>query len=276
MKIYFAIIVLFIYSFNKTKAQSSWKLPISFEDANNAKDTIWCIWDTTATFSSSPGPYDTLLNEGPAITNHSIFNVWIYNYNGDSTKTLAQPFSTPIGFSLQVRAFNYQYPITVSWDTSLFYSPYIHQPVGYINYARIDNDYFFLANNDPPIQMYNMLLDDHALAPPFGWGSQSHFPMSFYIWGDPNINLNEISYGKQVTIQPNPFLNKFFISSSNLVKQLEVSDISGKIMLIKKFESPELLDDFEITFLSNHFGIFILTLLTDKNQLYHEKIIKIP
>jgi hypothetical protein len=31
-------------------AQPQWKFHIAYEDATGAKDTIWLIWDTTATF----------------------------------------------------------------------------------------------------------------------------------------------------------------------------------------------------------------------------------
>lgn len=44
--LFFAIPVL---SFS----QPQWKFHVAFEDATNAKDTIWFIWDTTATFEGA-------------------------------------------------------------------------------------------------------------------------------------------------------------------------------------------------------------------------------
>jgi hypothetical protein len=136
---------LFIFSLifitNLCFAQPQWKFHIAFEDAIGAKDTIWLIWDTTAHGSL---PTDTALGEGPVSFNYSNFNVWIYNWDGDSTKTRAYPYNA-ISFLLEVRAFNYQYPITIRWDTTLFYASYLPLPVGYINAAIIDNDYFFFV-----------------------------------------------------------------------------------------------------------------------------------
>lgn len=39
----FGVLITFVL-----QAQPQWIFHIAFEDATGAKDTIWCIWDTTA------------------------------------------------------------------------------------------------------------------------------------------------------------------------------------------------------------------------------------
>jgi hypothetical protein len=59
-------------------AQPQWKFHIAFEDATGAKDTIWCIWDTTATDGSLTS-VDTAFGEAGVTFDYNVFNVWIYN-----------------------------------------------------------------------------------------------------------------------------------------------------------------------------------------------------
>ena len=70
-------------------AQPQWKFHIAFEDATGAKDTIWLVYDTTA---HGTLPTDTLLGEGKVVIDYSKFNVYIFNYDNDTTKTFALPY----------------------------------------------------------------------------------------------------------------------------------------------------------------------------------------
>ncbi|MEP7265812.1 MAG: T9SS type A sorting domain-containing protein [Bacteroidota bacterium] len=252
-------------------SQSQWKFHIAFEDGSGAKDTIWCIWDTAATLNWSPGPYDTLFNEGPAITNPNVFNVWMFNNNLDSTKTVANPstyFLEPI-----VQAINYQYPIYISWDSSLFNTVGAPDDSGNVYHAKIDNDYFFGVNNDPPAQMFNMLWDDHVTAPYFAWGSQSQFPMSFFIYGQV-VDVNELNENNlRVKVYPNPFNEIISIRSNSTISKIELFDNNGRVVYSKNCTVSG--EDFHLT-LPNQIpvGIYILKLSTTTNLIYHEKIIK--
>ncbi len=250
-------------------AQPQWKFHIAFEDATGAKDTLWLIWDTTAHGNL---PIDTALGEGPAITNYNIFNVWVNNDLGDSTKTLAAPYST-YGFLALVNAFNYQYPISIRWDSSLFHAPYLPMPVGYINRATIGNDYYFGINNDPFLQAYNMLLDNQAIAPAFNWGSQTHFPMEFYVARDPSISVDE-NENNGVHIYPNPVTTEINISNSATIKEYEILSIEGK-SIFKDIESDFNKNLITISCKNLRPGIYFLKILNNKNQIHHEKIIKL-
>lgn len=54
-------------------AQPQWKFHIAFEDATGARDTIFLIWDSTATWEM-----DTLLGEIPMNFDTNIFQVYMY------------------------------------------------------------------------------------------------------------------------------------------------------------------------------------------------------
>lgn len=229
MKNQLLILWTILLTVNFSFAQPQWKFHIAFEDATGAKDTIWCIWDTAAT-DGQLNSVDTAFGEAGVTFDYNLFNVWIYNnvpfpYT-DSTKTSAIPFNG--AFSLEIRAFNYQYPITVSWDSSLFHAPGLPLPVGYVNRAVMDNDYFFLVNNDPPLQRFNMLLDNSVIAPSFWWGSQSQFPLIIGIMRDETIGINEMDMGKKtLTVYPNPandIVNVLISAQTNGDRTIELFD----------------------------------------------------
>lgn len=128
--------------------QQQWKFHVAFEDATGAKDTIWFILDTTATFYG----IDTALGEGNVNFNYNVFNVWTLTWgtypNFDTTKVVAFPYDIG-GFGSEIHAFNFELPIKISWDTSLLHASYLpSSPVGWMNHARIDNYYFFMINNN--------------------------------------------------------------------------------------------------------------------------------
>ena len=263
--------LLFYFLSNNSFAQPQWKFHIAFEDATGAKDTLWCIWDST---THGTFPTDTAFGEGAVIFDHSVFNVWIYNYDGDSTKTRVVPFAW--GFGLEVRAFNYQYPLTITWDSSLF-STIFPWPRASIDEVRIDNNYFFFVNNQLLFQAFNMLLDNHAYAPSFTWFSQSHFPMYF------NIGRHDTSYVKVEEIQtsslklfPNPADNNVTISSSDKIKKIDIFSEDGVIVFSKKFSQTEFTNEYNLSLESIQPGFYLLNVLNFKNQNYHEKIIKTP
>ena len=263
---------IILFGFFKGEAQSTWRFPIAFEDAIGAKDTVWMIWDTTATGGFSPVIVDTALGEGHFNFNYNTFNVWIYNAVGDSTKVFALPYIYYPNHGLEVRAFGYQYPITVSWDTSMFNSPILpSQPI--ISYAKIDNDYFFGVNNDPPAQMFNMLWDNHASAPAFNWGSQSQFPMKFYISSTVNVNyLNGTD--NSIKVFPNPFVNTINIEAENLINSVCLLNSSSSQVIREIVPNDYIAKISNLDRLSP--GLYIIKFLTNKNIYYYEKIIKLP
>jgi hypothetical protein len=248
---------------NFVTAQPQWKFHIAFEDATGAKDTIWLIWDTTATFG-----IDTQFNEQAQPINYSVFNVFTGNVNADTTKTQALPHPHASN-DVFVYAINYQYPIEVSWDSSLFHSPGLPLPVGYVNYARIDNDYFFFQNNLPLEHNFDMLQDNHVSAPAFTWFSQSQFPMRFYIHRDPFLTVNENSLKDAIKVFPNPANSFLHLNTDNSIRELSIINYQGVCVLTMK--PPMNNSEIEVTHLPE--GIYIIQFINNLNTYYYEKII---
>ncbi|MEI6766939.1 MAG: T9SS type A sorting domain-containing protein [Bacteroidota bacterium] len=263
------IFILCLLSTFSEAQYSQWKFHIAFEDATGAKDTIWAIWDTLATSTG----VDTIFGEGPVHMDYSKFNVFIGNPNSDTTKVSALDFLG--SHQLYVYAINYQYPITISWDSSLL-NVSLPPPVGYVNYARIQNDYFFLVNNDNFIQQFNMRLDNHVLAPPYNWGSQTQFPMEFYLIRDPSIGYNDpLLKDKYLQIFPNPFEQSINISSSDEISSIEVFSAIGEQIINKVFLNPIILHNYNLQFGDIQPGVYFIKFTNDKKQLAYEKVIKL-
>lgn len=231
-----SLITLLTISF-QLKAQPQWKFHMAFEDATGAKDTIWFIWDTTATLYG----LDTALGEKPISLDYSIFNVWTYNKVNstyDTLKTIALPYNDC--FENTLEAINYELPITITWDSSLLHADWLPPtPVGWVNYARIDNNYFFLYNNNGFAHQYDMTLSDSVTAPykgntdPWAWQDWVHFPMDIFLIQDPTLGIDKNIYEPKPIIQtfPNPFKNnttiEFYLEKKSFV-ELSVFDFQGK------------------------------------------------
>ena len=234
--IFLFIVVLYL----PVKAQQQWKFHIAFEDATMARDTIWFIWDTTATFEGA----DTLLNEVSAVFDYEKFNVWTYNYGlsyYDSIKTVAHPYTVPFGHSID--AMNFELPIKITWDSSLFHAAWLPaSPVGWVNSAGISNDYFFNINNVLVGGFFDMTMTDSIIAPepdnpdPWFWLPARHFPMGIGMSQDPTVEVLHIKsnaiYG--LDAYPNPFTNNIKLkiepSNPNELLQISVIDIFGRLL----------------------------------------------
>lgn len=216
MKKNFFGILLALTFYCSLTAQPQWKFHIAYEDATGAKDTIWLIWDTTATFG-----IDTLLGEGNPGMDYNEFNVWtLTGLNHDTTKVVAYPYEYSFA-GVFINAMNFELPITITWDSSLFHAPWLPpQPVGWINHARIDNHYFFAYWNNPWVpHYYDMTIDNKVIAPipeanPWFWQDWVHFPMQFIIYQDPTLGtpvLNE-NHGNGLIVYPNPAGTQLWVS----------------------------------------------------------------
>ncbi len=267
MKIKWFIFLLVILHYKNSCAQNTWRFPISFEDAVGAKDTIWCIWDSSAHGTT---PVDTNFGEGAFQFDYSKFNVWMLNPDFDSTKVAAIPY---VGsFNIYINAFNFQYPLMVSWDTALFHSPILPWSIG-VTDASIENDYFFAVNNDPPNQTFNMIWDNHVSAPAFNWGGQSQFPMTFYI-NRQTAGINDVINEKSIEVFPNPFISSFKINSEKLILSAFLLNASTSEIITELFRNK-----YESTVSNlNHLppGLYIIKFLTDQTTTYYKKIIKLP
>lgn len=260
-----------------TSAQQQWKFYVAFEDATQSKDTIWFIWDTTATFEGA----DTSLNEISAQFDYSKFNVWAINPGLsflDSVKVIAFPFIYPLGG--QIEAMNVELPITITWDTSLLHATWLPpNPVGWVNFARIDNIYFFYQNNMDIGHQYDMTISNSVTAPEpwitdsLAWIPEWHFPMNFYLSQDPEVNSEIIETALNFNIYPNPINESScikyydFLNHSMLVN---IFDINGQIL--RSFPMLDNKIGRHISDLSP--GIYFASIIFDNGIIKNFKLIK--
>ncbi len=242
-------------------AQNPWRFHVAFEDASGAKDTIWLLFDSTATFG-----VDTALGEGPVMLNYNDFNVYSINTVGDTTKSIALPmFWTDLG--AEILALNYTYPLIIRWDTTLFNSNLLDKP---IKAGKIENNYFFIVNNHPSYQAFDIFLDDSVITPAFGWGSQSHFPLAFSIYKNTTIGLEEL-FVEHSIVFPNPSNNLIRIQSKYSVKKITIYNLySIKTKEVVNEKSSEV--EIDITDLTK--GVFIIEITDNLNHKFYEKFIK--
>jgi hypothetical protein len=224
--ILFTIFLLFFALKTTAQQPPEFKFYLAFEDANNTKDTLWYILDSTATVGM-----DTALGEKPQDLTSSAFHVYMYITSAaDSGKTFAYP-SISCGFSSQIRSQNYVYPIIVRWDTSLLFN---HNLSCTFNEVIFDNDWFFFNQNDPNNGGFSLLLQDSVVLPSFTWGSQDHFPLTFILNDNPNLSMEEKSGSfADVKVYPNPVTNEFTVeidAKQSSSVQLVLMDISGRVM----------------------------------------------
>ncbi|MBK9513549.1 MAG: T9SS type A sorting domain-containing protein [Flavobacteriales bacterium] len=138
---------------HEAHAQPQWRFHLAFEDGTGARDTIWFIFDETATLG-----LDEALGEGAISMDPTVFNVWVRNADWDSTKTRAWPFSYFPNIEAAVMGSNYEYPVTLSWDTALFQYTAEGLPwPGYIPGAQLYCDYIFFTYED---QLFDMFSDN--------------------------------------------------------------------------------------------------------------------
>ncbi|HPI85771.1 MAG TPA: T9SS type A sorting domain-containing protein [Bacteroidales bacterium] len=270
------VLVVFIAVFQTGKAlpQQQWKFHLAFEDANYQRDTIWFIWDSTATFHG----IDTALGEMAVELNYSEFNVWIQNFYGDTTKTQALPYNHT--HSTTIGAINFELPIIMTWDSSMFFADYLPpEPVGWVNSAKLSNDYFFFINNDHLNHVFDMTLTDSIIAPepnntdPWYWLPERHFPMGIELRQDPTIGLDEnlCEMKSNIVLFPNPSSTSIFLRLKDYSYPLKVSifSLTGKLEMSQEIHNNDQFID--ISRLPT--GMFIL-LVTNCNQKIYEKFIK--
>ncbi|MDD4374771.1 MAG: T9SS type A sorting domain-containing protein [Bacteroidales bacterium] len=260
------------------KAQPQWKFHLAFEDATGAKDTIWFIWDTTATFYG----LDTALGEYPVSLDDNLFNVWICNPANekyDTLKTIAHPYTYTFGH--QIEAVNFKLPVKISWDSSLFHADWLpSEPVGWVNNAWISNEYFFLVNNTED-HYFDLTLDNHTIMPdstivgtadenPWFWLPERNFPLGIGLAQDPTLYVDEDLTRKDYFIYPNPVHSLLIVDTQKKIATVKILNTQGKcLQVIKAREFP-----LNIDFSGFDRGIYVIQLISNQNQYYHEKIIK--
>ncbi len=211
-------------------AQPTWRFHLAFEDGAGARDTIWMVYDTAATTGSDFNPQvDYSLGEGATPIDHTSFNVWTWNWDGDSTKTHAFPYSQyPIFDGTIIDAINWTPPMTIRWDTSLFHAPYLPYAQGSFGLAFLDGGYFFFHSNTGNETGYSILITDSAFV---NEDLDYLFPIPVYFGpGDP-LHVNSRKEQKGMAVFPNPAEKTIRLSGLQGNGSITIHDRLGRIVL---------------------------------------------
>jgi len=259
-----------------TTAQPTWRFHLAFEDGTGARDTIWMVYDTTATTDTSPWPgpnVDSLLGEGKVHIDTSIFNVWMYNPAGDTTKTRAYPYSVYPSFDgTIIDAINWVPPMTITWDTSLFHAPYLPYEQGSIQWASMTGIAFSQFDQGlPGFGLFSMLLDDSVTIDQL-WDYLFPFPVLFS--GDNTIGINSQRRPEpRMQLWPNPAQRLVHVQvPGGEAMEVLVSDLIGRRVI----GPTNLPANGQLDISALHTGIYHIVVRTLQNHIYHGTIEKVP
>jgi hypothetical protein len=212
---------------------ADWPFYMAFEDATGATDTLWMLLDSASTYPwEIPGIY----GETPIEPDTVDFQVWINHplalQSGDIYNTYIKTMEHD-NIGRPIYATNYEYPITVRWDTSLFTADILYETGDPVNDAYIDNEYFFLNNNGWG-SVYEMTLDNQAEMPAFFWGSQEHFPIFVSLSRGPldeDLGIDGVEEDG-FSIYPNPASDYIKLSFPKVVTaDVRIFNARGKLVL---------------------------------------------
>ncbi|MCO5275812.1 MAG: T9SS type A sorting domain-containing protein [Flavobacteriales bacterium] len=257
-----------------TTAQPTWRFHLAFEDGTGARDTIWMIYDTSATVGSDFQPQvDYALGEGDAQLDYTRFNVFTWNWDGDSTKIHAYPYTEFPNFDgTIIDAINWTPPMTITWDTSLFHAPYLPYDQGHIGLA-VMNGLAFSQFNDGTLDfgMLSMLIRDSVQ---IDFLSEYLFAFAVYFDAVDDIAVAEHDSGRTtLRVWPNPAHAVVHIESpGSRVQELFISDVAGRQLL--ELAYPGTTGPLDVSTLGP--GTYFITLRTNQNQRYHATLQKIP
>ena len=229
------------------------------------------VYDTTATFGSDFLPVvDTTLGEGRIQMDLDGFNVWMWNWDLDSTKTIAFPYSSyPIFDATIINAFNWTPPMTIRWDTSLFHVPYLPFEQGDVGIAIMDCLAFFAISNHPELGAYDMLIDDSVTVDQF---SEYLFPFSVYFGADDHVDISTLGpHGSALSFSPNPAKTFIHVQTDAKFQEIYVLDLVGRVLMT--IHAQDVSQNIDISMITP--GIYILSARTPQNQTYHGTFQKI-
>jgi hypothetical protein len=209
-------------------AQPTWRFHLAFEDGTGARDTIWFVFDSTATIGEAFGEVDLQLGEGAVTMDPDVFNVWLVNSSVDSTKTIAFPYTMFPDISAEIHAFNYQFPMIWRWDTALFRLPWLPEPGFSIDAGEMINDYFFFEfNNDPWGHEFYLGRDDSVLVQP-SLPNTYVFPTIVNLGVENDIGMADFLVDNGPLIVPNPGLDHVRLKDAETVREIHVFGMEGR------------------------------------------------
>ncbi len=230
---------VFIPKADAQQQNAQWSFYFAFEDANGAKDSLWFLLDTASTY---PWSISGLYGEEPIETDSVNFQVWFYHpldyVNGNPTER----YSTVLGninnsaevFGPEVFATNYELPIVLTWDSSLFTTEVLYTyGVNPINKATLDNNYLFSHGGSET--GWDMTLTNHVELPYYWYagGIGNQFPLYINLERGPlgsGVGINSIGK-EEFSIFPNPAKDYVLLTFPKVVKaQLRILDVNGKLV----------------------------------------------
>jgi hypothetical protein len=249
-------------------AQPTWRFHLAFEDGTGARDTIWMLYDTTATLGSDPWPgpnVDTLLGEGPLNIDDGAFHVFRTNAIGDTTNTNAYPYSWyPILDGTIINAINWTPPMTITWDTSMFHAPYLPYDQGEFGVATMDGLAFSAYMNNPDFEFgrYDMLISDSLTVSVL---TDYLFPFGIYFGPDDHVGLGSIARSPPLAIYPNPARTTLYMRTNGRPDHGTILDLTGQVVR----ECHNLPDNGAVDIAGLSPGNYLLLMHTPQNQVYH-------
>ena len=254
-------------------AQPTWRFHLAFEDGTGARDTIWMVYDTMATVGSDFQPQvDYALGEGAAQIDYSSFNVFTWNWDGDSTKIHALPYTHyPFHDGTIIDAINWTPPMTISWDTSLFHAPYLPYIQGHFGIAYMDAIAFSQFDTGLGFGMYNMLTSDDVT---IDFLSELLFPFGVAFGAVDDVGLaDQVMSDTILRIWPNPTASQIcFRLPTSEVKDVLITDLTGRKIPCHGISTSS--GTVDVSMLPP--GLYQVHLISTQNLHYHGLFEKMP
>ncbi len=215
-------------------AQPTWRFHLAFEDGTGARDTLWMVFDTTATIGT--GVPDQELGEGAVQMDPNEFNVWILNPAYDSTKTIALPYPYFPYITIEIQAFNYTYPLTLRWDTAMFRLPWLPEPGFPYDGGTMDNEYFFFyGGNEPWGHLFIMgWTDSVVIQPPADFPDMIVFPLLVNLGMGSTVNTGDLMRKHTLYPFPNPGSDGFTIRDAQPIQEVQLRSLDGRLWKVQQ------------------------------------------
>lgn len=265
---------------------AQWSFYLAFEDATEAKDTLWFVLDDTATNYTTLEPYDTgqdpQFGEIPIELNDSVLQVYHFGvidiFNDDGIgfpdieygpfNVLAKPFTSgSAAFSLEFFAHNYELPITIRWDNSILVADLILDlyNVGMTD-ALMSSNYIFYTFGSAP---YCMFFNDGELELSYfeiQGDSAAHFPIFLDIsTGNPCAGLLvKDRFAIPINLYPNPATTHLKIETPEPIESIEIKNLQGKTVFAVTGNGTGISAEIDVSTLAP--GMYILTARNSQEQ----------
>ena len=214
-----------------SQAQPQWRFHLAFEDAIGAKDTIWFVYDTSATQAMDHHLGEVFVHVDP-----DSFNVWMSStFNGDTAvKSLALPFTDyPQGY-FPITGNGYTPPLTLRWDPSLFSSPDLPStPASYIRYAGLFSYYWWVTDTwNLGTEGFDMMLTDSVVieAGFEEWLFTPYLSMAFDFIDYSGIDSRTPSL-PSLEVFPNPTKDRMVINAPEALTEVLLLDALGRAVM---------------------------------------------